>query len=121
MAERRKARKAVKQAGKTYNTVAMGNINRIRFCPLSGRNDSDASQFPFPGIASTPTYSYSAGIFHDSSCRRCFCRLYALLPAFGMRLEVWQGQVIANVGYTVYSTVPYLHFEIRKDGSQENR
>ncbi|MBE7721248.1 M23 family metallopeptidase [Lacrimispora indolis] len=44
-----------------------------------------------------------------------------MLPAFGIKPEVWQGQIIANVGYTGYSTRPYLHFEIRADGSYANR
>nr|WP_312431678.1 M23 family metallopeptidase [Lacrimispora sp.] len=34
-----------------------------------------------------------------------------------VKREVWQGQVIANVGYTGYSTGTYLHFEIRQTAS----
>lgn len=69
-----KAGKAGKQAMKTYNTVAMGNINFIWLCPQLSRSVSDAGAFagrgilpPFPGTAAKPTYSYSAGIYHDSS------------------------------------------------------
>ncbi|MDR7814449.1 MULTISPECIES: M23 family metallopeptidase [Lacrimispora] len=34
-----------------------------------------------------------------------------------VKREVWQGQVIANVGHTGYSTGPYLYFEIRQTAS----
>ncbi|WP_312503698.1 M23 family metallopeptidase [Lacrimispora sp.] len=35
-------------------------------------------------------------------------------PGFWNEREVWQGQVIANVGDTGYSTGPCLHFGIRQ-------
>ncbi|WP_312447852.1 M23 family metallopeptidase [Lacrimispora sp.] len=35
-------------------------------------------------------------------------------PGFWNEREVWQGQVIANVGDTEYSTGPCLHFGIRQ-------
>ncbi|RKD32216.1 murein hydrolase activator EnvC family protein [Lacrimispora algidixylanolytica] len=142
------ARKAAQKTGKTYNTVAIGNIKFIWPCPSSiritsgfGDRDSptegastnhkgiDVSASTGSGIVAAAsgtvtisTYSYSAGnyimIHHGGGVYTVYMHCSELLVSAGQ--EVSQGQVIAKVGSTGYSTGPHLHFGIRVDGSYVN-
>ena len=71
------------------------------------------------GTVTISTYSYSAGnyimINHGGGVSTVYMHCSELLVSAGQ--EVTQGQVIAKVGSTGYSTGPHLHFEIRQDGS----
>jgi murein DD-endopeptidase MepM/ murein hydrolase activator NlpD len=142
------ARKAAEKAGKTYNTVAIGNIKFIWPCPTSSRITSNFGDRESPtegassnhkgidisastgssilasasGTVTISTYSYSAGnyimIHHGGGVYTVYMHCSELLVSAGQ--EVTQGQVIAKVGSTGYSTGPHLHFGIRVDGSYVN-
>lgn len=142
------ARKAAQKSGKTYNTVAIGNIKFIWPCPSSGRITSGFGDRDSPtegassdhkgidvsastgssivaaasGTVTISTYSYSAGnyimIHHGGGVYTVYMHCSELLVSAGQ--EVSQGQVIAKVGSTGYSTGPHLHFGIRVDGSYVN-
>lgn len=142
------ARKAAEQAGKTYNTVSIGNINFIWPCPSGNRITSNFGGRESPtegassnhqgidisastgssivaaasGTATISTYSYSAGnyimIHHGGGVYTVYMHCSELLVSAGQ--EVSQGQVIAKVGSTGYSTGPHLHFGIRVNGSYVN-
>lgn len=142
------ARKAAEKAGKTYNTVAIGNIKFIWPCPSSSRITSNFGDRESPtegassnhkgidigaatgnsilaaasGTVTISTYSYSAGnyimIHHGGGVYTVYMHCSELLVSAGQ--EVTQGQVIAKVGSTGYSTGPHLHFGIRVDGSYVN-
>lgn len=142
------ARKAAEAAGKKYNTVSLGNINFIWPCPSSGRitsgfggrsSPTEGASSNHQGIdigASTgaaivaaasgtvviATYSYSAGnyvmINHGGGVYTVYMHCSSLNVSEGQ--EVSQGQTIAKVGSTGYSTGPHLHFGIRSGGSYIN-
>lgn len=142
------ARKAAQKTGKTYNTVAIGNIKFIWPCPSSNRITSGFGDRDSPtegastnhkgmdvsastgsgivaaasGTVTISTYSYSAGnyimIHHGGGVYTVYMHCSELLVSAGQ--EVSQGQVIAKVGSTGYSTGPHLHFGIRVDGSYVN-
>ncbi len=138
------ARKAAEAAGKKYNTVSLGNISFIWPCPASGRitsgyggrsSPTEGASTNHKGIdigASTgsaivaaasgtvviSTYSYSAGnyimINHGGGVYTVYMHCSQLLASEGQ--EVGQGETIAKVGSTGYSTGPHLHFGIRSGG-----
>ncbi|WP_097006878.1 murein hydrolase activator EnvC family protein [Lacrimispora amygdalina] len=142
------ARKAAQKAGKTYNTVAIGNIKFIWPCPSSARITSSFGDRDSPtegassnhqgidigassgndvlaaasGTVTISTYSYSAGnyimIHHGGGVYTVYMHCSQLLVSAGQ--EVSQGQLIGKVGSTGYSTGPHLHFGIRVNGSYVN-
>lgn len=142
------ARKAAEAAGKTYNTVSIGNIKFIWPCPASSRITSSFGSRSSPtegastdhkgidigaatgsnilaaasGEVTIATYSYSAGnyimINHGGGVYTVYMHCSQLLASVGD--QVSQGQVIAKVGSTGYSTGPHLHFGIRVNGSYVN-
>ena len=142
------AKKAALEAGKKYNTVSIGNINFIWPCPASSRITSSFGDRESPtegassshqgidigastgssilaaasGTVTISTYSYSAGnyimINHGGGVSTVYMHCSELLVSAGQ--EVTQGQVIAKVGSTGYSTGPHLHFGIRVNGSYVN-
>lgn len=142
------AKKAALEAGLKYNTVSIGNINFIWPCPASSRITSSFGDRESPtegassshqgidigastgssilaaasGTVTISTYSYSAGnyimINHGGGVSTVYMHCSELLVSAGQ--EVTQGQVIAKVGSTGYSTGPHLHFGIRVNGSYVN-
>lgn len=142
------ARKAAEETGKTYNTVSIGNINFIWPCPSGNRITSGFGDRESPtegassnhqgidisaasgsqilaaasGTVTISTYSYSAGnyvmIHHGGGVYTVYMHCSELLATAGQ--EVKQGQVIAKVGSTGYSTGPHLHFGVRVNGSYVN-
>ena len=68
------------------------------------------------------TYSYSAGnyimISHGGGVYTVYMHASKLLASVGQTVK--QGQVIAKVGSTGYSTGPHLHFGIRAGGTYVN-
>lgn len=140
------AKKAALEAGLKYNTI--GNINFIWPCPASSRITSSFGDRESPtegassshqgidigastgssilaaasGTVTISTYSYSAGnyimINHGGGVSTVYMHCSELLVSAGQ--EVTQGQVIAKVGSTGYSTGPHLHFGIRVNGSYVN-
>lgn len=57
-------------------------------------------------------------IDHGNGITTMYAHASKLLVSVGD--TVTQGQVIAKVGSTGYSTGPHLHFEVRKDGASQN-
>ena len=142
------ARKAAEEAGKKYNTVNIGNISFIWPCPASSRITSNFGdrESPTEGASSNhqgidvgaatgsnilaaasgeviiSTYSYSAGnyimINHGGGVYTVYMHCSELLAGVGD--QVSQGQVIAKVGSTGYSTGSHLHFGVRLNGSYVN-
>lgn len=142
------ARKAAEAAGKKYNTVSLGNINFIWPCPASGRITSGfgGRSSPMEGASSNhqgidigagsgssivaaasgtvviSTYSYSAGNYvmlsHGGGVYTVYMHCSQLLVSEGQ--QVSQGQTIAKVGSTGYSTGAHLHFGIRAGGQYVN-
>ena len=142
------ARKAAEAAGKTYQTVDLGNIHFIWPCPASSRITSYFGSREQPvkgastnhqgidiGVASgsaikaaadgevtIATYSPSAGnyvmISHGGSVSTVYMHCSQLLVSTGQQVK--QGETIAKSGSTGYSTGPHLHFGIRSNGSYVN-
>lgn len=130
------------------STVKKGNTNFIWPCPASGRISSafgDRSSptegastnhkgidIPAPSGSSIvaaadgkvviSTYSYSAGnyimIDHGGGLTTVYMHCSQLLVKEGETVK--QGQTIAKVGSTGYSTGPHLHFGVRFGGSYVN-
>ena len=142
------ARKRAEAAGKSYKTQNIGNIKFIWPCPASSRITSKfgSRTSPTEGASSNhqgidvgaptgtnivaaaagevvvSTYSYSAGnyvmISHGGGVYTVYMHASKLLVSSGQTVK--QGQVIAKVGSTGYSTGPHLHFGIRVDGKYVN-
>ena len=142
------ARKQAQAQGQTYETADLGNISFIWPCPSSSRITSSFGDRESPtegassnhkgvdigagtgsdilaaagGQVAISTYSYSAGnyimIDHGGGVSTVYMHCSELLAQAGD--EVSQGQVIARVGSTGYSTGPHLHFGIRSGGSYVN-
>ena len=130
------------------STVKKGHTNFIWPCPASGRISSafgDRSSptegastnhkgidIPAPSGSSIvaaadgkvviSTYSYSAGnyimIDHGGGLTTVYMHCSQLLVKEGETVK--QGQTIAKVGSTGYSTGPHLHFGVRSGGSYVN-
>lgn len=139
------ARKKAEEAGKTYTVSNLGNINFKWPCPSSSRITSNFGDRESPtegasanhkgmdigagtgadiiaaaaGQVVISTYSYSAGnyimIDHGGGVSTVYMHCSQLLVSEGA--NVTQGQVIAKVGSTGYSTGPHLHFGIRSGGN----
>lgn len=142
------ARKKAEEAGKTYTVQNLGNIRFKWPCPghsriTSGFGDREsptegASSFHKGIDISAPggtditaaadgqvvisTYSYSAGNYimldHGGGVSTVYMHCSQLLAGVGDKVK--QGQVIAKVGSTGYSTGPHLHFGIRSGGAYVN-
>ncbi len=142
------ARKAAEAAGKTYQTVDLGNIHFIWPCPASSRITSyfGAREQPVAGASTNhqgidigvasgsaikaaadgevtiATYSPSAGnyvmISHGGSVSTVYMHCSQLLVSPGQQVK--QGETIAKSGSTGYSSGPHLHFGIRSNGAYVN-
>lgn len=141
-------KKKAEASGQTYKTQSIGDIKFIWPCPSSGRITSKfgARTSPTKGASSNhqgidigaptgnnivaaaggtvvvSTYSYSAGnyvmINHGGGVYTVYMHASKLLCKVGDTVK--QGQVIAKVGSTGYSTGPHLHFGIRVNGTYVN-
>lgn len=130
------------------STVKKGNTNFIWPCPASGRilsafgdrssptegasTNHKGIDIPAPSGSSIvaaadgkvviSTYSYSAGnyimIDHGGGLTTVYMHCSQLLVKEGETVK--QGQTIAKVGSTGYSTGPHLHFGVRSGGSYVN-
>ena len=142
------ARKKAEAAGQKYNTVSIGNIEFIWPCPSRSRITSGFGGRESPtegaysnhqgidigaptgsnivaaadGTVTISTYSYSAGNYimlnHGGGVSTVYMHCSQLLVSAGDTVK--QGQVIAKVGSTGYSTGPHLHFGVRLNGSYVN-
>lgn len=141
-------RKKAEAAGQTYTPVSLGNISFIWPCPSSSRITSEFGGRSSPtegastnhkgvdigaasgsdilaaasGTVTISTYSVSAGnyimIDHGGGVSTVYMHCSSRLVSVGDEVE--QGQVIAKVGSTGYSTGPHLHFGIRSGGDYVN-
>ena len=142
------ARKKAEEAGKAYKTKSLGDISFTWPCPGSSRITSGFGGRSSPtegastnhqgidigaptgtdivaaasGEVVVSTYSYSAGnyimISHGGGVYTVYMHASKLLASVGQTVK--QGQVIAKVGSTGYSTGPHLHFGIRAGGTYVN-
>lgn len=142
------ARKKAAEAGKTYTVKDLGNISFMWPCPSSSRITSGFGdrESPTEGASSfhkgidigavtgadilaaadgevvISTYSYSAGnyimIDHGGGVSTVYMHCSQLLVSKGEKVK--QGQLIAKVGSTWYSTGSHLHFGIRSGGTYVN-
>lgn len=142
------ARKKAEAAGQTYKTASLGNISFIWPCPSSSRITSGFGGRSSPtegassnhkgidigastgsdilaaasGTVTISTYSASAGnyimISHGGGVSTVYMHCSKRLVEVGDKVN--QGDVIAKVGSTGYSTGPHLHFEIRSGGTSVN-
>ncbi len=142
------ARKKAEAAGQTYKTASLGDIKFIWPCPSSSRITSGFGGRSSPtegassnhkgidigaptgsnilaaasGTVTISTYSASAGnyimISHGGGVSTVYMHCSSLLANVGDKVN--QGDVIAKVGSTGYSTGPHLHFEIRSGGTYVN-
>lgn len=142
------AKKQAEAQGQTYKPVSIGNISFIWPCPSSSRITSGFGDRSSPtegastnhkgidigaaagsdivaasgGTVTISTYSYSAGnyimINHGGGVSTVYMHCSKLLVSEGDTVK--QGQVIAKVGSTGYSTGPHLHFGVRLNGSYVN-
>ena len=83
-----------------------------------GAASGSAIQASAAGTVVIATYSYSAGNYimvnHGGGVFTVYMHCSQLLASEGQ--QVSQGQTIAKVGSTGYSTGPHLHFGIRAGG-----
>lgn len=142
------AKKAAEAAGKQYKVTSLGNISFVWPCPASSRITSKFGDRESPtkgastnhkgidigastgtaivaaasGTVVISTYSYSAGnyimINHGGGVYTVYMHCSKLLVSEGAQVK--QGQTIAKVGSTGYSTGPHLHFGIRSGGQYVN-
>ncbi len=130
----------------SYNVASLGNISFKWPCPSSSRISSGFGSRTSPtkgassnhqgidipastgaaitaaasGTVVVSTYSYSAGnyimISHGGGVYTVYMHCSKLLASEGQTVN--QGQTIAKVGSTGYSTGSHLHFGIRSGGRQ---
>ena len=142
------ARKKAEDSGNSYTVKSLGDTSFIWPCPSSSRITSNFGGRESPtegassnhqgidigastgsnilaaasGVVTIATYSSSAGnyvmISHGGGVSTVYMHCSSLLVSEGE--QVSQGQVIAKVGSTGYSTGPHLHFGIRSGGSYVN-
>ena len=142
------ARKKAESSGTSYTVKSLGNTKFIWPCPSSSRIPSAFGGRESPtegassnhqgidigastgsdivaaadGVVTIATYSASAGNYvmlsHGGGVSTVYMHCSSLNVSEGQ--SVTQGQVIAKVGSTGYSTGPHLHFGIRSGGSYVN-
>ena len=97
-------------------------ILREKVCMDIGASTGSGIVAAAAGTVVIATYSYSAGnyimINHGGGVYTVYMHCSQLLASEGQ--DVIQGQTIAKVGSTGYSTGPHLHFGIRANGQYVN-